>query len=251
MKKNQVTEGMHLEREWFEKARKCTSLEMFNEFYKELFTEINHDYGTVCHAVGALALAAANLGASVEGITGFQAGFVMWDFIRQWEFPSNKSGINIIDYDDMLYPQYKSKFDKVISTHTWDSLRKEAERLLYELGCNCCESVRKHWQSIVDGQVPFGYTVSDKEDKEQNPRYGDSRFGIMKAWVARNSDGSLYLFSDNKPTKGTFYWFNYGNFGSLTITEQDLPEGVNPQWSDDEPIEVELKIRKEATNEAK
>lgn len=153
---------MHLEQEWFEKARKCESLEMFNELYKELFTEMDHDYGTVCHAVGALALAAANLGASIEGITGFQAGFVMRDFIRQWNFSSNKSGLRIIDYDDMLYPQYNSKFDKVISPKTWDNLRKEAEKRLKEKGF-ACENVRKHWQSIVDGQVPFGYTVSDKE----------------------------------------------------------------------------------------
>lgn len=30
----------------------------------------------------------------------------------------------------------------------------------------------------------------------------------------------------------------------FVMTDSDLPEGINPQWSDDEPIEVELKIEK-------
>lgn len=31
---------------------------------------------------------------------------------------------------------------------------------------------------------------------------------------------------------------------AFPITKDDLPEGVNPQWLDDEPIEVELKLEK-------
>ena len=30
----------------------------------------------------------------------------MWDFIIDWMYTSNQCGLRIVDYDDMLYPQY-------------------------------------------------------------------------------------------------------------------------------------------------
>ena len=63
----------------------------------------------------------------------------------------------------------------------------------------------------------------------------------MKVYIAKDEDGKIYLYS-GKPQRGRDAWLPYGCV--LPIKEKDLPEGVNPQWEDDEPIEIELKIEK-------
>jgi hypothetical protein len=61
----------------------------------------------------------------------------------------------------------------------------------------------------------------------------------MKAWVAKDKDGMTFLYS-KKPKKGDEDW-NSSVYTYYPINE--LPEGVNPQWEDKEPIEVELIIK--------
>lgn len=82
-------------------------------------------------------------------------GCVMWDFIKQWKFS-----------DNMLYPQYENDFcEKIISSYTWEYLQKRAKEFLEETNNGkwmAAAEVRKHWQSIVDGKVPFGYTVEEE-----------------------------------------------------------------------------------------
>ena len=156
-----VTEDMHPEKEWFEQARNMT-VEELPEFIRHLTEDYYNDYGTACHAVAAGAVAAAWALCEKEGLSSFQAGFVMWDFIRNWTCQSNKCGLKLLDYDDMLYPQYDDKYEKTISSHVWRALQNEAaERLKKEM--NACESVKAHWASIVAGQVPFGYKVKEDE----------------------------------------------------------------------------------------
>ena len=67
-----------------------------------------------------------------------------------------------------------------------------------------------------------------------------NRHLMMKAWIARDKDGTVYLYS-NKPQKELEFWCCCSdNYFPIT----GVPEGANPQWDDDEPIEVELKIKK-------
>lgn len=61
----------------------------------------------------------------------------------------------------------------------------------------------------------------------------------MKLWIAKDEDGKIFLYSD-KPEKEYEYWYSSGE--CFLINE--LPEGANPRWEDEEPIEVELKIKK-------
>lgn len=158
--KKAITEEMHLEKEWFKEAGKMT-IEKLPDFYKKIIKEYEHDYGTACHAVAAIALGAAWAACGDEdiGLSGFQAGFVMWDFIRNWIKTGNKCGLRLIDYDDMLYPQYNDKFEKVISADTWAAIQKKAQEKL-ENGAACPE-VMDHWRKITEGIVPFGYRVVD------------------------------------------------------------------------------------------
>ena len=156
-----VTEEQHPEKEWFAEARKMT-MENLPAFIDKMMNNYVHDYGTACHAVSACAIAAAWAAADKEGITGFQAGFVMWDFIRNWTKISNECGLRLIDFDDMLYPQYEDKFNKrTISSNNWERIQAKAKENL-EKYKDSDTIVIQHWQSIIDGHVPFGYSVSDE-----------------------------------------------------------------------------------------
>lgn len=162
-KKIIANEEMHLEKEWFKKAIDQT-FETLPDFIKHVMDDYEHDYGTVCHAISACAIAAAWAANSMDGacggITGFQAGFVMWDFIRQWQHNGNKTGLQIIDWDNMLYPQYAYKFDKTIPKSIWHKIQEQAGENLKNFP-DADDRVIEHWKSIVNGKVPFGYRVID------------------------------------------------------------------------------------------
>ncbi len=208
---------------YYDKAGNQT-LETLPHFIEQMFGE-SLGYGSVCCAVAASALAAAWAANKQDrgGITGFQAGAVMWEFVRQWNYKSNNVGLRIIDYDNMLYSQYEDDFQKTICKDTFEALQKEAQNRLnedkakksqYIVDMECYNTVlaafvkkfpdyhtrRKHydhlgagtgdehaaydekkkegfeftprepfyhagqlehWQSIVDGVVPFGYQIKE------------------------------------------------------------------------------------------
>ena len=152
-----IEEKMHLEKEWFEEAAKVKTTDELVKFVNHILKDYVHDYGTACHAVAACALAGAWVGCESEGLSGYQAGFVMWDFILNWTKKGNKCGLKLVDYDKFLYPQYEHEFDKTIENEYWGKIQEEARKNL-ETDAGC-ESVRMHWRSIVNGTVPFGYRV--------------------------------------------------------------------------------------------
>ena len=160
--KENVTEDMYPETAWFAEAAKMDE-EGLPGFFERIVHGYNHDYGTACHAVAACALAAAYAacGDPNIGLSGYQAGFVMWDFIRQWIKSGNECGMKLVDYDDMLYPQYAFEYDKTISQSTWDSLQKKAKENLKK-NHDACDEVVRHWRKIANGKVPFGYQVVDR-----------------------------------------------------------------------------------------
>lgn len=84
----------------------------------------------------------------------------------------------------------------------------------------------------------------------------------MKGWIARDEDGTLHLFK-KKPERCRVYdctvydfWRSYIVYVSEyedeiehdgeKIYEDELPEGVVIRW-EDEPIEVEYKLRYKIT----
>lgn len=62
----------------------------------------------------------------------------------------------------------------------------------------------------------------------------------MHAWVARDYDGSLYMYSD-KPQKMKDNWYAK-NVGYMKLENSLFPE---VQWSDEEPKGLELLIKNE------
>ena len=61
----------------------------------------------------------------------------------------------------------------------------------------------------------------------------------LKAWVARDEDGSLYMYID-KPEKMSGNW--YAPKGYMVLNDSLFPE---VQWSDEEPKGIELSIKNE------
>lgn len=155
-----ITEGMHLEKEWYKEAGEQT-MDTLNSFISHIMNDYEHDYGTVCHAFAACALATIYACDKTEqgGITAFQSSMVMWKIVRQLLYPNNKCGLRMINFDDMLYPQCDYKFDKTINSHSFNTLQNEAKKLLEKDSAH--PHVIAHWQSIVDGAVPFGYKIKD------------------------------------------------------------------------------------------
>ena len=141
-----------------EKRSNIKTFEDLTAFLKDVETNYNCGYGEAPRAMSQACLAVAWYLADKFGITGFQASFVMWDFIRDWQYSSNKCGLKIVDYDNMLYPQYQYKYEKTITPWVWGELQNEAKNRLAERD-SAHPDVKAHWESIVAGNVPFGYKV--------------------------------------------------------------------------------------------
>jgi hypothetical protein len=157
---------------WYIDAKK-QSINTLPDFINHIINGYTHDYGSIVHAIGACCVATAwatnRMEGACGGITGFQASFVMWDFIRHWRYPTNKLGLKLIDYDDMLYPQYAENFDKVMTSEQFEELRKEAVQKLEDLDLEkesfgYSSPVIAHWKDIASGNPPFGYRIKDEVD---------------------------------------------------------------------------------------
>lgn len=152
-----MTDELELKAAWMAEAQKQTMVTI-GPFLKKLAAH-TPSYGTTPRAVAAAAVGAAwALDSSPNGgITGFQAGCVMWDFIQSWHGTGDRP-MQLIDFQDALYPQYHERFT-TMSKDTWEWLQKEAAASLAKDGRYVHADVHAHWQSIVDGVVPFGLSV--------------------------------------------------------------------------------------------
>jgi len=156
--KRKITEEDKVHEEWYKEARDMTP-EKLSDFIRKLTEDYEHNYGTICHAASAAAVAAARAidHSPTGGITGFQAGCIMWGFVQNWM--GLKSPLRMINYEDMLYPQHDYKYEKTISKDVWEWLQEEAKKKIEEHP-NSNGRVVEHWKSIVDGKIPFGYKAN-------------------------------------------------------------------------------------------
>lgn len=154
-----IKEEDHIHDEWYKQAKDMTVQDL-PEFIRRLTEDYGHDYGTICHAIAAAALAAAHAinHGPMGGITGFQAGCIMWEFITKWMSYENQP-MRLTRYDEMLYPQYAHNFNQ-ISKETHDWLIKEAKKHI-EAHKDDLSSVHpevlSHWNAVASGWIPFGY----------------------------------------------------------------------------------------------
>lgn len=145
---------------WYAEAKNQT-LETLPEFMERILNE-PQSYSSIVEAIAACAVGAAWAADRSDngGITGFQGSCVMWRFIQNWMRLEDSCGLRLINYDDMLYPQYEDAFTKkTINKEIWEAMQKKATELWLEGSGS--ERVRDHWHSIMQGNVPFGYKVKD------------------------------------------------------------------------------------------
>ena len=65
----------------------------------------------------------------------------------------------------------------------------------------------------------------------------------MKCWVARDKSGQVYLYLV-KPTKEESYWKGDDEYLFMPFPGWGFfPSGINPQWEDAEPVELELELK--------
>lgn len=168
--KRQITEEMGIHKEWYKEANEQT-LDTLMDFINHLMNDYYHDYGTICHAMAASMMATmwAIDHSDRGGITGFQASHVMWQVVRNICYRSNVTGLKITDYDDMLFPQYAYKFDKVMSSEQFAVLQSEAEKRLKEneeSEHKAHPTVVAHWTAIAAGIPPFGYRIKKENNHD-------------------------------------------------------------------------------------
>lgn len=156
-----ITEEMALHKQWFKEAKDVT-LETLPEFLTKLLN-YEHDYGTICNALvaGGIATMWAMNKHPQGGIAGFQAGCIMWGFIKEWMHYHDQP-LRMVHFKNMLYPQYENEFRQTITLATWEWLQEQAIEKLAD-GGGVSPEVKAHWQSVADGNIPFGYTVKEEE----------------------------------------------------------------------------------------
>ena len=149
----------------YKKAEEVRTKEQLDALLKEVVNDKNLDYGKIVYAMSACMIATSKYidRSEVGGITGFQASFIGWEMIKEFfcGLRDFKTSLKIVNYDDMLYPQYENKFQKTISKDIWDKMQQEAAKNLKE--CRSAHpEVIKHWESIVNGIIPFDYTIEEE-----------------------------------------------------------------------------------------
>lgn len=212
MEKKEITEDMGLQKEWYERAKSMKPDE-FSEFFRELTEDYEHDYGTVCHAMAAIGLAAMRAfdrseGAS-GGITGFQAGCVMREVIRHMNYESNKCGLRLLDMDNLLYPQFEYKF-RSIDSDTWKAVQREAGNRISESKA-AHEKYLKEVEQYKRDLDKFKEDVKDFESKHpEHPKYEDDpKFyehiggGTAEEWDReKEKEENGFLFAPREPYNG-------------------------------------------------
>lgn len=160
MEKKKITEADHLEKEWLEEAKEQTH-ETLPEFIDHLMNDYEHDYGTCIKAVSAAMLGTFWAFNRQEGFTGFQTSLIPWLLMSEF-WGNSEVGRRVIDYDDMLYPQYQNRYEKTITRDQFSKLQKKASERL-AAGTPMHPDVKKHMESIVAGTIPFGYKLFEED----------------------------------------------------------------------------------------
>ena len=68
---------------------------------------------------------------------------------------------SVTNYNDMLDPTNKRLFEKVLNQEVFEDLQQKAQELL-DSTPDAHPAFKKHWEMIVSGRVPFGYSIAEE-----------------------------------------------------------------------------------------
>ena len=145
--------------EIYKKAQEVKNIDDLTKFIYEIAKHKN-DYSTVVYACSAAMFAAFNVvnRGPNGGVTGFQAGCIGWECIGKFMMIEENAPCRLINYNEMLYPQYSANFEKTITVKTWDYLQNNAAKKIIS-DKNAHQDVISHWHKIASGVIPFGYKL--------------------------------------------------------------------------------------------
>jgi hypothetical protein len=158
----EITEEQNYQDLWYVQARNMRWWK-FPWFMYKLMFYYKHDYGTIVHAMTAAALAVMRIvdKSPMGGISGFQHGGIMWTFVRHWM--GWEGPFRYIKFEEMLFPQHYEGFDRTMPVETWEWLMEKAQERIDKAKSDPASRVHPavfhHWERILDGYVPFGWTV--------------------------------------------------------------------------------------------
>jgi len=115
--------------------------------------ERDQDYGTCVYSMSIAAEAAFRYIASKLGVTGFQASCADLDFFRR--IRGYKFGFQVINMENLLYPQYKDELSvnpkKLLEDpRTRKVIKAEAKKLLSDKSKSSADGdVIKHWKKLA------------------------------------------------------------------------------------------------------
>ena len=126
------------------------SLEELGAFIDGIVSQ-EHDYGTCVYAMSLSATAAFNYVARKLGVTGFQASCADLDIIKRTR--GMKSGFRILNYENLMYPQYLDDEHfpgwRVLLSDNRILLAKEAKKKLAEVDHTISTEVLDHWNRLA------------------------------------------------------------------------------------------------------
>lgn len=108
-----------------------------------------HEYGTAVYAMSISAVAAFNYVAHKLGVTGFQAGCADLDVLRRTRHMEH--GFTVLNYRNLLYPQYLDDFNKTADDYiaeNKDALAKAARDLLRDRA-QAHPDICAHWEKLA------------------------------------------------------------------------------------------------------
>jgi len=85
--------------------------------------------------------------------------FVRWNIVEAMFPEYTGCSMRIENYDYLLYPSYQNYFTKIPKV-IFEAVQKKATGYL-ETEKELTEEAKNHLQSIVDGNVPFGFELSE------------------------------------------------------------------------------------------
>lgn len=124
------------------------------DFIMNLVKYENNDYGTAARSLTLAAEAAFNYIAHMFDVSGFQAGYAQMGFMIRMR--NIKSRLKILNYDNLLYPQYLDDFritpeQCIRENASW--LKKRAKEELKKATEWTDEKVVEHWKYLAGMKV--------------------------------------------------------------------------------------------------
>ena len=145
----------------YAEAKKISSPEELSNFIKRL-SDYQHDYGTIVYACAAARMAAWRVvdKSPQGGITGFQAGCVMWETVKDLGRFS-EGPLKILDFDNIRFPQYDDSWGVSLSRKSAAVLSERAKSFL-DNNRDCNKSVLTRNKNIAAGKFPAFVTITDR-----------------------------------------------------------------------------------------